>query len=82
MQEYWAINAESDSPELTWGAFKSHSREQYISAVAAVKAEQGDVVCSLEHNVARALGQYSASLTAPNFEHLSSLRRELHLHVS
>lgn len=40
-KEYWVINAESASPEVTWDVFKAHSRGQYISAV---KAEFGDMV--------------------------------------
>lgn len=47
-----------------------------------MKAELGDTVSELQHRVDEALSQYLASATVPNFEHLSSLRRELHLHES
>ncbi|PIO25632.1 hypothetical protein AB205_0132850 [Aquarana catesbeiana] len=82
LQDYWVHNAGSASLEMTWDASKAHSRGQYISAVVAVNAGLGDKVSDLQHKVEEALNQYSASATVPNFEHLSSLRRELHLHVS
>lgn len=63
------------------GCFQNIQRGRYISAVAVVRAELGDRVSDLQHKVEEAL-THSASATVPNFEHLSSLRRELHLHVS
>lgn len=69
-------------PEMIWDAFKAHSRGQYISAVAAVRAEQREIVYSLQTKVDQALTQHSSSPTATNFDYLSSLKRDLHLLIS
>lgn len=67
---------------MPWDVFKANRRGKYMSAVAAVRAEQNYFVSSLQPKVDHALTQYTSSPTVKNFYHFSLLRREFHLHIS
>lgn len=80
LNEYWDTNTWSSCPGLVWDAFKAYTRGQYISSIAALKADQSATTHFLQRSVEDQSDNLDPCLE--NFESLMGAKWELHLHLA